>query len=73
MRGLLESENELRELSAELVFQCSSFQHAGLLVPSPVVGFLRVQLPPWELSLSWAPAVLGFLLAGATPRLFHSG
>ena len=58
MRGLLESETELRELSAELGFQCSSFQHAGLLVPSPGVGFLSVQLPPWELSLSWAPAVL---------------
>ena len=52
------------ELSAELVFPCSGFQHAGLLVTSPALGFLHVLLPPWELSLSWAPALLGLLFAG---------
>ena len=60
------------ELSAEFVFCCPSFQHAGLLVTSPALGFLRVLLPRWELSPSWAPAVLG-LLAGAEPRLFQPG
>ena len=72
-RGLLESETEPRELSAEFVFHCPSFQHVGLLVSSPVLGFLRVQLPPWELLLSWAPTVLGLLLVGPKPRLFQLG
>ena len=58
-KDLLESETELRELSAEFVFRCPSFQHAGLLVTSPALGFLCVQLPPCELSLSWAPAWWG--------------
>ena len=69
----MESETEPRELSAEFVFCCTGFQHAGLLVISPVLGFLRVALPLQELSPSWAPAVLGLLLAGATPRLFQPG
>lgn len=43
--GLLESETELHELSAEFVISCPSFQHIGL-VTSPALGFLRVQLPP---------------------------
>ena len=62
--GLLESETELRELSAQFIFHCPSFQHAGLLVTSPALDFLCLLLPPWELSLSWAPALLGLLLAG---------
>ena len=77
MGGLLESGTELCELSAEFFvfcfFCCPSFQHVGLLVSSPVLGFLRVQLPPWELLLSWAPTVLGLLLVGPKPRLFQLG
>ena len=69
--GLLESETEPREVSAEFFFCCPSFQHYGLLVTSPVLDFLRFLLLVWELSQSWAPAVLGLLLAGATPRLFQ--
>ena len=38
--GLLASETELHELSAELVF-ATRFQHAGLLVTSSVLGFLH--------------------------------
>ena len=71
--GLLESGTELRELSAEFVFHCPSFQHDGLLVTSPALGFLHVPLLPWQLLPSWAPAVLGLLLAVATPRLFQPG
>ena len=44
--GLLESETEPRELSAEFIFHCPRFQHDG---PSPALGFLRVQLLPREL------------------------
>ena len=47
--GLLESETEPRELSAELVFCYPGFQHAGLLVTSPELGFLGVLLLLWEL------------------------
>ena len=43
--GLLESETELCELSSEFVFCCPGFQHDG---PSPVLGFLPVQLPLQE-------------------------
>ena len=50
--GLLESETELHELSAEFLSYCPSFQHDGLLVTSPAPGVLRVWLLPWELSLS---------------------
>ena len=71
--GLLESETELRELSAQFIFHCPSFQHAGLLVTSPALGFLHVQLPRWELLLRWALVVLGLLLVGAAPRLFQPG
>ena len=71
--GLLESETELRELSAEFVFHCPGFHHAGLLVSSPVLGFLLISLLPWGLSASWAPTVLGLLLAGAMRRLFQPG
>ena len=71
--GLLESETELHELSAEFLSYCPSFQHDGLLVTSPALGFLYIPLPPWELSLSWAPAVLGLLLAGTMLRLFQPG
>ena len=35
------------------------FQHTGLLIAHPVLGFLPVPLPLWELLLSWVPAVLG--------------
>ena len=34
-----------------------------------MLGFLRVQLPPQELSPSWAPAVLGLLLAGGCAKV----
>ena len=47
--GLLESETEPRELSAEFVFRCPSFQHIGLLVTFPSLGFLCVPLLPGEL------------------------
>ena len=40
------------------------FQHTGLLIAHPVLGFLPVPLPLWELLLSWVPAVLGLLFAG---------
>ena len=60
-------------MSFEFVFHCPGFQHAGLLVTSPALGFLHVQLPLWELLLSWAPAVLGLLLVGAPVRLFQPG
>ena len=69
--GLLESETELRELSAEFVFAVPVSR--TLLVTSSALGFLRVQLPPWELSLSWAPAVFCLLLVGAMRRLFQQG
>ena len=65
MGGLLESVTETCELLAEFVFCCPGFQHAGLLVTFPELGFLHIQLPLQELSLSWAPALLGLLLAGA--------
>ena len=70
--GLLESETEPHELSAEFVFHCHSVQYSGLLVTFPTLGFLHIQLPLWELLPSWAPAVLG-LLAGAMPRLSQPG
>ena len=60
----------LCELSDEFVFCCPSFQHTGLLITSPALGF-HVQLPPGELLPSWAPAILGLLLVGAVPRLFQ--
>ena len=64
--GLLESGTELRELSAEFVFHCPSFQHDGLLVTSPVLGFLHVWLLPRELLLSW------FLLCLASSLQDHA-
>ena len=54
-----------------LVFHCSGFQHTGLFVTSPVLGFLHAQLPAQELSPIWAPSVSGLLLVGATLRLFQ--
>ena len=72
-RGLLESETEPHELSAEFVFCCLGFQHDRPLVTSSVLGFLCILLLPRELSMSWAPAVLGLLLMGASQRLFHLG
>ena len=62
-----------RELSAGFIFRCPGFQHDGPLVSSLPLGFLHGPLLPWELSLSWAPAVLGFPLAGPTPWLFQPG
>ena len=50
-----------------------SWFSARLLVTSTVLGFLHVQLPPHELSLSWASAVLGLHLTGAKLRLFQPG
>ena len=49
------------------------FQHTGLLIAHPVLGVLPVPLPLWELLLSWVPAVLGLLFAGAMQRLFQPG
>ena len=62
-RWSLESETEPCELSA-VCFCCPGFQHSGIFVPSPALGFLRVQLPLYELLPSWASAVLGLRLAG---------
>ena len=69
----MEPESEPRELSAEFVFHCFSPQHARFLVTSPLLGFLSIQLPLQELSLSWAPAVLGLFLSGNMPVLFQPG
>ena len=55
------------------LFYCPGFQHAGLLVISSVLGFLHVQLPPLEHSLSWGSGVLDFHLLWAEPRLFQPG
>ena len=55
----------------QICFCCPSFQNTGLLVTSLVLGFLLVQLPPCELSQSWASAVLGLCLTGAGLRLFQ--
>ena len=52
-RGLLECETELPELSAEFVVCCPSFQHTGLLVTSPALGFLPILLPLQD--ISWPP------------------
>ena len=54
-----------------LCFCCRGFQHTGLLVTCTVLGFLRVQLPLWVLSPSWASAVLSLWLTGAELRLFQ--
>ena len=67
------SETEWHERSAEFVFRCPSFQHAGLLVTSTAWGFLCVQLPPQELLLSWASAVFGLCLPGAELSLLQPG
>ena len=72
-RGLLKSESETCELSAEFIFHCPGFQHDGVLVTSPALVFLCIPLPPWELLPSSAPAVLGLLLAEAVPKLFQPG
>ena len=61
-RGLLESEVELHELSAEFVFCCPGLQHDGPLGTSLALGFLCFLLQPREVSLNWAPAVLGLFL-----------
>ena len=58
--GLLESETEPCELSAEFAFHCPGFQQDETF---PVLGFLHVLLLPRELSLSWAPALLGLFCA----------
>ena len=47
--GLLESETEPCELSAEFAFHCPGFQQDETF---PVLGFLHVLLLPRELSLS---------------------
>ena len=57
----------------QVCFCCPIFQHAGLLVTSPKLDFLCIQLPPWELSPSWASTVLRLCLAGVKPRLFQPG
>ena len=53
-----------------LFFRCPDRQQDGPLVSSLALGFLHVLLLPQELLLSWAPAMLGLLLEGATPRFF---
>ena len=35
------------------LFCCPGFQHAGLLVTSLELGFLCIELSPWELLASW--------------------
>ena len=55
------------------LFFYPSFHYAGLLVTCTALGFLCVHLPLWELSLSWASAVLGLGLARAKPKLFELG
>ena len=68
--SLLESETGPRELSAEFVFRCPGFQHDG---PSPALGFLSLLVLQRELSLSWAPAVLGlFRTEVVSARLYPS-
>ena len=69
-RGLLESETEQCELSAEFVFVVPVSSTLGFLSLPLHLGFLHVQLPQRELSLSWA-SVLGLRLARAKPRLFQ--
>ena len=64
--GLLESEAELRELSAEFVFRCPGFQHDG---PSTAPGFLRVLLLLRD--LRWVGLLLR--LASSAWRLFQPG
>ena len=54
-------------------FRCPSLQHDGPLVSSLALGFLRLPLQPRELSLSWALAGRGLLLAVAARRLFQPG
>ena len=49
---------------------CPTFQNAGLLVIFTVLGFLRIQLPPWELSPSRPAAVLGLHLTGLSRGSF---
>ena len=67
--GLLESETELRELSAGFVFHCPGFQHEG---PSRALGFF-VSTSSVGASLSWAPAVLGlFHTEVVSARLYPS-
>ena len=55
------------------LFCCPCYQHAGLLVTSTVLGFLRVQFPPCALLPSWASAVFGLCLTGPELRLFQPG
>ena len=72
--GLLESETELRELSAEFVFAVPVSTMLGFLslfVTSPALGFLHVQLPWLELLQSLSSAVLGFCLTRAELRLLN--
>ena len=54
-----------------LFVRCPEFQHAGLLVTSPALGFLHIQFPQQELLLSWASGVFGLSLAVAMLRLFQ--
>ena len=60
--GLLKSETELHEPSAEFCFYCPCLQHAGLLVTSNALRCLCIQLPLHQLSPSWASSVLGSAL-----------
>ena len=52
-------------------FLCPDFQHVGLLVTSPALGFLHIQFPQQELLPSWASAVFGLFHEGAVLRLFQ--
>ena len=54
----------------QVCFYCPGFQHTGL-VTSTVLDFLHLQLPPHELSPSWASALHGLHLTGAKLRLFQ--
>ena len=70
---ILESETDLCELSTEFVFAVPVSSTLGFLSLPLWLGFLCVQLPPWELSPGWASAVFGLCLAGAKLRLFQPG
>ena len=59
----------------ELEFVCQGAEEASLdaSYPASVVEVMDVELPPTEILLSWASAVLGLHLAGAKLGLFQPG
>ena len=71
--GLLESETEPCELSAEFVFRCPGFQHDGPPVTSPALGFLRILLYLRSFRQVGLLLCLASSLQGTTLRLFQPG